>query len=84
MRGVSVLEVDWSSEEDPDLPEQHPLNLVPYMYFRIFTSTSNTPLKKRGVRWGQPVLEMCVSSVIRLLCYVIYRSLVRDVSDYSS
>ena len=41
MRGVTSLEVDWASEETPDLVEP-PLNLVLYMYLRIFTYASNT------------------------------------------
>ncbi len=35
MRGVTTLEVDWVSEEVPDLVGP-PLNLVLYMYLKIF------------------------------------------------
>jgi hypothetical protein len=41
MRGVTVLEVDWASEEVPDLDEPQ-LNLVLYMYLSVFVYTLNT------------------------------------------
>ncbi len=41
MRGVTTIEVDWTSREASDLVEP-PLNLVLYMHLRIFVYTSNT------------------------------------------
>jgi hypothetical protein len=41
MRGVETVGVDWASGEVSDLVEP-PLNLVLYMYLRLFTYTSNT------------------------------------------
>ncbi len=41
MRGVTTMGVGWASGEASDLAGP-PLNLVLYMYLRIFTYTSNT------------------------------------------